>query len=122
MMEEILRNNNLRFPEIVEGKLTKSSIYITPEGTSKLIPASWGYITSGLSDETDMPKREKIFKVEYLNLKNLPMSNHTQAGYCKIWVWNNSKARTARGFYFQDVEARTYSACLITDNSNLIYI
>lgn len=123
-MEDILRDNNLKFPEIKSGMLTSSSIYITPESTDKLIPASWGYVPSGITGENilDLPKREKVFKVDYLNLKNLPYANHTQAGYCKIWVWDNSKPRAVRGYYFQDLDNRSYSACLITDNSNLIYI
>ncbi|MCZ2845612.1 MAG: hypothetical protein O2U61_03825 [Candidatus Bathyarchaeota archaeon] len=123
-MEDILRDNNLKFPEIKSGMLTSFSIYISPEGTDKLIPASWGYVPSGISGENnlDLPKREKVFKVDYLNLKNLPFASHKQAGYCKIWVWDKSKARAVRGFYFQDLDTRSYTVCLITDNSNLIYI
>lgn len=121
-MEEILRNNNLKFPEISSGKLTRSAIYITPEGTNKIIPATWGYLPYVFPDDTELPEREKVFKVDYLNLKNLPFANHENAGYCKIWIWENSKPRAVRGFYFQDVDTKSYTACLITDNSNLIYI
>lgn len=120
-MEEISRNSNLKFPEIISGKLTRTAIYITPEGSTKMVQASWGYLPSVIEDGS-IPKREKIFKVEYLNLKNLPYASHKQAGYCKIWVWENSRSRAVRGFYFQDSNNKSYTACLITDNSNLIYI
>lgn len=122
-MEEIVPDNNLKFPEIRSGKLTRSSLYITPEGTTKIIPAIWGYLPGGITnDDSDLPQREKVYKVDYLNLKNLPFANHDQAGYCKIWIWDKSKAKAVRGFYFRDLNNRSYSACLITDNSNLIYI
>lgn len=122
-MEELLINNDLKLPEMISGKLTHAKISITPEGTDEVIPASWGYLPVGVeSDDFVLPRREKIFKVDYSNLKNLPYASHEQAGYCKIWIWENSKPVAVRGFYFEDLENKSFSACLITDNTNLIYI
>ena len=122
-MEEILEHSNFKLPEIVSGKLNKDAIYITPEGSKKVVPATWGYLPVGLDNEESLlTGREKIYKVDYLNLKNLPFANHEQAGYCKVWIWDGSKPRAVRGFYFHDLEKSSYTACLVTDNSNLLYI
>ncbi len=123
MEELILKKSGLKLPEVNSEKLTSAELFITPAGTEKLIPASWGYfpIINNLNDKDAHIPSNKIFNVDYLNLKNLPQAGHERAGYCKVWVLKDSKVKAVRGYYFYDSN-ESYSVCLITDNSNLIYI
>lgn len=106
-------------PELYDNnRFDGSELCISLGNFPEIYKANWGYKPSAELYEN----KSEIKEVDYGSIGNLPLANHANAGFCKIWFQRNSKNIAVRGFYFHDLASERYTVCLITDKTNLIFI